>query len=88
MYQGMDIRFFVRRTDASTDWGIAKPFESCIHRLDGGMVRVDCNPSFRGVAWHVQGFNQGSSKREKMTAGNTFKYVGPTMCVFAECRKA
>ena len=88
VYQGMDIRFFVHREDAKTDWAIAIPFKDYIHKNPDGTVTVNCNPSFKGVQWHVQGFHQQSADRTKMTAGDTFKYVGPTMCVFAECLEA
>ena len=88
VYQGMDIRFFVHRTDAKTDWAIAIPFKGCIHKNADGTVTVNCNPSFKGVQWHVQGYHQQSADRTKMTVGDTFKYTGPTMCVFAECLEA
>ena len=88
VYQGMDIRFYVTRTDAKTDWTIAVPFKDCIHKNGDGTVTVSCNPSFRGVQWHVRGYHQATAERAKMTAGNTFKYIGPTMCVFAECLEA
>ena len=85
VFYGMDIRFFVHRTDAATDWAIAQPFKDSYQFNSDGTITIKCPTDSQGITWHVQGWHQQSADRSKMTAGNTFKYVGPTMCVFAEC---
>ena len=87
LYLGKDVRFFVHRTDASTDWCISHPFQATFKQNADGTFTVGCNPSYRGVQWHVQGYHEQSANRALMVSGDTFRLTGPTMCVFAECRR-
>jgi len=86
VYQGMDIRFDVRRADKPGEsWLIATPFKDAIIKNPDGTVTIKC-PLVNGYRYHVSGWSWFKRDINLQTKGNTFVYKTTTI-VYAGCRK-